>query len=103
MGLIMAEIDFDGNVITKTYTRWDDYHADTFCPDYETLWLTDFKVRGKNYAERKACAEDIGISFSHAMGTWYPSWMELAEVTGKLENIAKRYGLVKEFKENALI
>ena len=103
MRLIMAEIDFDGNIVTKTYTRWDDYHEDTFCPDYTTLWLTDFKIHGKTYAEQKACAKDIGISYSNAMGTWYPSWSELAEVTSILENIAKRYGLIKEFKENGLI
>ena len=99
----MAEIDFDGEVITKTYTSWTEYHRDTSCPDYKTLWLTDFKVRGSNYARKKAYAEDIGIQFSYARSTWYPSWGEFAEVTSKLENIAKRYGLVTEFYENGLI
>lgn len=101
--LIMAEIDFNGEIITKTYDSWDDYHTDTFCPDYETLWVTDFKIHGKTYAERKACAEDIGINFSYASSTWYPSWLEFAEVTSKLETIAKHYGLVTDFHENGLI
>lgn len=101
--IILAEIDFDGNVITKTYTRWEDLWADTGCPDYHVLWLTSFKVSGRTYAERKACAERIGIECSHAMGTWYPSWLELYEVTDVLTKIAKRYGLVEDFRENGLI
>lgn len=101
--LIMAQIDFNGEVITKTYTRYADYYKDTFCPDNETLWVTDFKIRGFDYARKKAYAEDIGINFSYARSTWYPSWGEFAEVTSKLENIAKKYGLVTEFHENGLI
>lgn len=103
MALIMAKIDFDGDVITKTYTRWEDLYGETFCPDYHELWVTDFKVKGKTYTERKAYAEDIGIEFSNAVGTWYPSNLEYAEVVDKLEKIAHKYGLVKEFRINGLI
>lgn len=31
------------------------------------------------------------------------SWGELAEATDKLERLAKRYGLIREFRENGIL
>ena len=57
------------------------------------------------YQEKKARAREKAIDISLNMYDEYLSisWGELQEITDKLYAIAKRYGLVREFRENGLI
>lgn len=59
----------------------------------------------KTYKERKAEAREEAKEwqmncqdFTHSI-----SWGEYAEQVAHFEKLAKRYGLVKEFKENGII
>jgi hypothetical protein len=101
--MILALINFDGDDEMKLYYNNKDLQKDLFCPDHELIWMTDFKIKGKTYAERKGFAEDIGIMYSNYFGTWYPSYLELADVYEQLDKIAHKYGLVKEFRINGVI
>lgn len=87
------------------YNCLKDYHKDTFSPTIETLYLTDFKVSGKNYQQRKAEAEELAKEYQYKMSEYSIclSYYEIMLVETELERIAKNYGLVKEFKENAII
>ena len=61
-------------------------------------------VSGKTYAERKADLQDKAIEWSNNNGLggdW--SYGELATIQEFFETNGKRYGLLKEFRENAII
>lgn len=61
-------------------------------------------VSGKTYAERKADLHDKAVEWSNTQGS-YSAWSygELASVSEFFERNGKRYGLLAEFRENAII
>ncbi len=61
------------------------------------------QVKGKTYAERKADIEEKAIAWSYAGGVADWSYGELATIQGFFEEMGKRYGLLREFRENAII
>lgn len=57
-----------------------------------------------NYTIKKEEARQTAIKFqmdNHEKASF--SWGEYLEITNKLEKLAKRYGLVRELKENGII
>ena len=60
-------------------------------------------VTGKTYAERKKDLKNKAIEWSYAGGLEAWSYGELATIQGFFETNGKRYGLLKEFRENAII
>lgn len=57
----------------------------------------------KTYAQRKEAARQAAIDWQL---TWYEtnySYWELAEYMEYFEKLARRFGLVREFRENAII
>ena len=77
------------------------FHAATFSPDteYEILPL---KISGKTYAERKNAARQLAIDYQYT-DCGGLSWGEYATITSYFENIGARYGLITEYRENAII
>lgn len=55
-------------------------------------------IDGKNKTIEKAI--EYQNSFSNGQ-TYY--WSEIIEITDNLYKLAKRYGLIKEFRENGII
>ena len=55
------------------------------------------------YQKRKENARNKAIRFQCALDEYNLSWSELAEWQDYFYKLARRYGLVKEFKENAII
>ena len=55
------------------------------------------------YQKNKARARHTAQAWQAAMNENTPTWGELAESTAYFEKIGKRYGLIKEFKENGII
>ena len=55
------------------------------------------------YQKNKARARHTAIAWQAAMNENAPTWGELAESMAYFEKIGKRYGLIKEFKENGII
>lgn len=99
--LILANIDNNARVYAGV-NRWADFYRDTFNPsiNYDVLVLGS--ISGKTYAERKACARDKAVAFS-LFDCGGLSWGEYAEIGAYFENLAHRFGLVQEFKENGVI
>lgn len=56
------------------------------------------------YAEGKAKAIEKAMEYqdSFSEGKQY-SYGEMAEIQGRLEKLGKRYGLLREFRENGII
>lgn len=55
------------------------------------------------YRQNKSKAVDLAIELQIKNSTKSISCGELAEQYEKLKNLAKRYGLIKEFRENGII
>lgn len=81
---------------------WDRVHQATFNPDCELVYVTDFAIVGKNYKEAKEFARNLAIDIWEHLDCSL-SWSEWATIQYKLENIARKYGLCGEFRENGLI
>lgn len=84
-----------------TFTSWSEYHTATFSPLTDVLFITDFKVKGKTYADRKEFVRNMAIEYSNN-GAFGLSWGEVAYVGDMFYKLGKRYGLLKEFKENGI-
>jgi hypothetical protein len=55
------------------------------------------------YAEHKTAARERAIQWQSEFDKHNYSWGELAEWSDYFTKLAKRYGLVEEFKENGII
>lgn len=55
------------------------------------------------YQKAKEKARNKAIEYQLSFDGKCLSWSELAYYTSYFERLAKRYGLVKEFKENGII
>ena len=55
------------------------------------------------YKTRKAAARDAAIRAQQEAAEQVQSWEEVAETADRLERLARRFGLLREFRENGLI
>ena len=55
------------------------------------------------YSENKAQARQMAIDWQNKQATESNSYLEMVEQREKCWKLAKKYGLVKEFKENGII
>lgn len=55
------------------------------------------------YKTRKAAARDAAIMAQQKAAEQAQSWEEVAETADRLERLARRYGLIREFRENGII
>jgi len=62
------------------------------------------RIPPKTYREKQEIARDIAIQFQNSFsdGAVY-FWSDLSNYQEFFETIAKKYGLIKEFKENGII
>ena len=95
----------EGFTEKKLYWNWDAYHHDTFSPDAETLDILGFSVSGKNYHDRKESARNLAIDFSTMVSESADvdlSCAELYYIGQYFSDIGRKYGLLREFRENAI-
>ncbi len=57
----------------------------------------------KTYQQRKSELRSHAMVWQYDIANTEMSWAFIADVTSRLEKDAKRYGLVREFKENGII
>lgn len=96
--MILAKINGNSSI----YYSWDVYHRDTFNPDTEIDAIIELgRIKGRNYSEKKAHARDIAIEYSN--NSWEGLYQsEMIEIENYFETIGKRFGLLTEFRENAI-
>lgn len=97
-GIYKLDNEYHGGI----YYDWDSWHSDTFCPDAEKIALFELKAHGKTYAEKKECVRNNAIEYSNTCGLIDLSYIELADIQYYFRIYGKRYGLIKEFKENLI-
>jgi len=54
------------------------------------------------YQKAKAAAREKAVEFSLTCGETDLSYAELAEIGNKFERLGRRYGLLREFRENGI-
>lgn len=95
----------DNQTTATLYNNYVSYIQDTFSPDIEQIEIIDFKIKGKDYNQKKACLCDIAREYQNNYSIidncYYMS--EVAEIGAFLEKNAKRFGCLQEFRENAII
>ena len=57
----------------------------------------------KTYQQRKETARSEAIQYQHAIQGEAMSYNEYIYITSYFYKLGKRYGLIKEFKENGII
>jgi len=57
----------------------------------------------KTYQQKKAEARDEAIEWQYNSVSQNYSWSEIAFWGNHFEKLARRYGLIREFKENSII
>ncbi len=87
----------------ELFTDFDEFYKATWSPENEYTFLTDFHIRGKNYASRKNYARNLAKEVQQVTSNGNLSWSEVAEINSIMESIARYYGLQKEFRENGII
>ncbi len=91
-----------GDRLQGIYT-WDEFHDITFSPDTTVNYMTDFKAKTKEEARDIAISVlDSDRATVDANGECL-SYGEYSIIGENLRRLAKRFGLVREFKENAII
>ena len=101
--MIFAVYENGGEKVAAVYGNFEEYYKETFSPVCGQLFITDFVVHGRTYTEKKAAAVLLAIDLQNELSEVSVSWLELAMIGDNLKQIARRYGLVKEFRENGII
>ena len=94
-------IDSNGNKQANLYYGYSKWFEDSFSPDTIVNAIIDFKIHGKTYAEKKEYLRNLAIDFQYANDCDL-SYEELADIYSFFEVNGKRYGLIQEFRENAI-
>lgn len=102
IGVYMFDYDIHNYIYNKKNGGFNDWLEDTFSPDIDVVGILDLSIKGKTYAEKKGNARDLAIEWSNNYAGLNWSYGELAEVYTFFEKVGKRYGLLKEFKENGI-
>ena len=90
------------NSIRYKGNEWEIWLKDTFSPNIKYIRFLDFTIKGKNYNERKSNLIEIAKEWQLDFGYLGWSYSEYAEIMNYFYKNAKRYGLLKEFRENGI-
>lgn len=94
-------IDGEGRKQANLYYGYSKWFEDSFSPDTIVNAIIDFKIQGRTYAEKKEYLRNLAIGFQSANDCDL-SYGELADIQNFFEVNGKRYGLIQEFRENAI-
>ena len=95
----------DGNgEIIADFMNYQEYFNKTFCPDSETLFIIDLKKskKGKSYTDKKKYIREKAKAYQNNH-EFIDSLNAVIILQNYFEKWGKKYGLLREFKENAII
>lgn len=96
--MILAIIDNTASI----FADWNLFHAATFAPDTIISAVFPLRIHGRTYAEKRAHLRRLAIDIQSAdLGGI--SYGELCDLQCFLIRSARKYGLIQEFKQNAII
>lgn len=95
--------DTNKKIQGNIYHDWETWHKDIFSPATRIISIFSLTVFGKNYKEKK---EDLRLKALCYQDTFnYVDWSykEITEISNFFYKNGKKYGLLREFKENGII
>ena len=78
------------------------YFRDTACPGTEIVSFVSFHAYGNTYAERKESVRNAALDYQAAWSDYPFSYSEQFEIGAWFERMGRKYGLLREFRENAI-
>ena len=90
------------NIYYKNKDGYKLWNSDTFSPNTKNIEILDFKISGKNYREKQASLEDLAKEWQLYFCDFNWSYGELMIIQTYFYENAKRYGLLREFRENGI-
>lgn len=102
--MLYAMLEKNGKTFARTYNSYSMYYNDTFNPEIDVLALidTDRPPAGKNYHDKRNTLQGYAITFQATGTKGLPYW-DLYRIGNYFEYYGKRYGLLKEFRDNGII
>ena len=104
--MIFAKIkNADGETESNIYESYESFIEEVSMPGIEITMTMPFEIRGKTYDERKESARNLAIDFQYENDgetDYQLSYYELSLVYDFFNKIGKRYGLLEEFRANAI-
>lgn len=94
--------DTDGKIKNNIYYSYDLWFRDTFSPETETIAQIPLKVSGKTYQEKQEDLRQKAIEYQNTWSETTWSYSEIVEIDDFFYRNGKRYGLLREFKENGI-
>ena len=99
--MIYTVIEENNTLTAYTFEKFEQFNSFVFNPNRTPVFITSFKIKGKTYEERKNYAENLAIEYSNTIAAGL-SYSEYSQIENRFYKIGKRYGLLNEFKENAI-
>lgn len=96
--MIFAVIDDTASI----FDTWPEYHAATFSPSCSISAVIPLEIHGSTYAQRRDSLRDTAQAIQ-AADNGGMSYGELAALGDWLTRQARRYRLLNEFRDNAII
>lgn len=94
--------DPQGKEQISLYFEHDDFYRDTFNPYCEDIEVCYFTIHGKTYRERKESCIELAKRVQR-MDTGGLSYNEYFIIGEYFSRMARKFGLVQEFKENGIL
>lgn len=88
--------------VSAIYYSGDDLAAALFCPDNQIKYIADFTIAGGTYSERKQALIMRAIYIKSALADSIVDQGTLRDVMSILERYGRRYGCLREFRENGI-
>ena len=101
--MFLASYKQDKKQYNNIYYNYDEFYKDTFSPKTQDINILSFKVSGKTYNEKKENARNNAINYQLNFSNLNWSYLELNMIESYFQKVGKKYGLLKEFKENCVI
>lgn len=55
-----------------------------------------------NYQRGKERARELAVAYSNEIADKNPSWWDICDAQANFEKLGRRYGLLREFRENGI-
>ena len=103
LNTIVIYKDFLGNIEGAILQAWNETRIKAEIGEDNILYMIPLIVSGRNYQERKNDIRNKAIEYQNSMYDFCDfSYGEIGDIQAFFENNGRKYGLLKEFRENAI-
>lgn len=103
--MFICKFELDNKTYNGVFNSIREYYncyKDKFSPLCKNIEVLYFKISGKTYQEKQNSLRDLAIEWQLNFASLSWSYLESAEIQNYFLENGKRYGLLKEFKENCI-